>query len=199
VSRIKSSAHPRHLSAIRFHVTLDCGSRVDFAMASQSAACFRNSSGGYIEVSHALVYDFVHNCANDANNGNVPWQSRYFKELVPAHAVCEIEPCAQSSSGAPLASAHSLDDGQCNGARTGGSSPRSVPTERAVDEEFGLALVFPPDKARFNSGPGTCPSKNVYQAGRPSGSAIDQVRAGVQSGDGQGPGARNSTDAPRAR
>jgi hypothetical protein len=41
-------AHKRHRSAIPFHVDLLAGSRVNRAIGSQSAACFKNSLRGFI-------------------------------------------------------------------------------------------------------------------------------------------------------
>jgi hypothetical protein len=48
---VNLSAHRRHLSAIRFHVALLSVSRVNFAICSHWAACFKNSSGGFIGLS----------------------------------------------------------------------------------------------------------------------------------------------------
>jgi len=47
--RLKVSAQRCHRSAIRFHVALLVGSRVNFAIRWQSAACLRNSSDGFID------------------------------------------------------------------------------------------------------------------------------------------------------
>jgi hypothetical protein len=48
LSRLACSAHLRHLSAIPLHVALLCGSVVNLAISSHSAACLRNSSGACI-------------------------------------------------------------------------------------------------------------------------------------------------------
>src|SRR5262249_39720970 len=45
---LKVSAHCSHRSAIRIHVALLAGSRVNLAICSQSAACRRNSSDGFM-------------------------------------------------------------------------------------------------------------------------------------------------------
>jgi hypothetical protein len=55
---VNRSAHRRHLSAIRFQVALLSISRVNFAICSHWAACFRNSSGGSIGMS------FLHKCSS---------------------------------------------------------------------------------------------------------------------------------------
>src|SRR6476646_4028928 len=48
LSRSASDAHCRQRSAIRFQVTLLFGSRVNRAIFSQSVACRKNSSWGFI-------------------------------------------------------------------------------------------------------------------------------------------------------
>jgi hypothetical protein len=45
---LKTSAQRSHRSAIRLQVALLAGSRVNLAIRWQSAACLRNSSGGFI-------------------------------------------------------------------------------------------------------------------------------------------------------
>jgi hypothetical protein len=47
---VNNSAHRSHLSAMRRQVSLSSGLRANLAISSHSAACFKNSSGGFIGV-----------------------------------------------------------------------------------------------------------------------------------------------------
>ena len=48
-------AHCSHLAAISLHVALLAALRVDLAICSHSAACFRNSSYAYIEIQRSVL------------------------------------------------------------------------------------------------------------------------------------------------
>jgi hypothetical protein len=54
---VNHSAHRCHLSAIRVHVALSSGLCADLAISLQSAACRKNSSGGFIDRSLCRVID----------------------------------------------------------------------------------------------------------------------------------------------
>src|SRR5215468_5625516 len=76
---LNTSAQRTHRSAIRLHVALLAGSRVNLAMRWQSAACLRNSSDGFIRPLLLVVRlswwrgeTLAHNPRGAASRGRAP-------------------------------------------------------------------------------------------------------------------------------